>query len=52
MAQPGAVECTADSTTLPAVCSIANPAAGKAYVMVEGVGNVATYLLRVDALTK
>ncbi|WP_244237109.1 PPC domain-containing protein [Corallococcus llansteffanensis] len=51
-AVPSAVDCTADSATLPAVCSIINPVAGKAYVMVEGVGNVTSFNLRVDALTK
>jgi hypothetical protein len=50
---PGAVDCSADSASaLPAVCSIVDPVPGKAYVMIEGVGNVATYSLRADVLTK
>ncbi|WP_253903103.1 PPC domain-containing protein [Corallococcus exiguus] len=50
---PNAVECTADSNvSLPAVCSIVDPAAGKAYVMIEGVTNVNIVSLRVDVLTK
>lgn len=50
---PNAVECTADSNvSLPAVCSIVNPVAGKAYVMIEGVSNVNILSLRVDVLTK
>ncbi|ADO71695.1 uncharacterized protein STAUR_3907 [Stigmatella aurantiaca DW4/3-1] len=51
-AVPSAVDCTADSTTLPAVCSIVDPVADKAYVMVEAVSNVSSLSLRVDALTK
>jgi hypothetical protein len=49
---PSAVDCTTDSTTLPAVCSIVDPVAGKAYVMVEGVSNTSSSNLRVDVLTK
>jgi len=51
-AVPSAVECTTDSTTLPAVCSILNPVQGTAYVMVEGISNFASLNLRVDVLTK
>ncbi|WP_241759416.1 PPC domain-containing protein [Pyxidicoccus parkwayensis] len=51
-AVPSAVDCTASSTTLPAVCAIPNPLPGKAYVMVEGVSNDFTCNLRVDVLTK
>ncbi|MBN8227014.1 PPC domain-containing protein [Corallococcus macrosporus] len=49
---PNAVDCTTDSTTLPAVCALVDPVAGKAYVMVEGVSNTASLNLRVDVLTK
>jgi hypothetical protein len=51
-AVPNAVDCTRDSSTLPAVCAIINPMAGKAYVMVEGVSNHYTGNLRVDVLKK
>lgn len=51
-AVPNAVDCTRDSSTLPAVCSIINPLAGKAYIMVEGVSNTSACNLRVDVLKK
>jgi serine protease len=53
-AVPNAVDCSTSSSSLPASCSIINPAAGKAYVMIEGSTSSNDYLanLRVDALKK
>ncbi|QRN99354.1 PPC domain-containing protein [Archangium violaceum] len=51
-AVPSAVDCTRDSSTLPAVCTIINPVAGKTYVMVEGMSNSYACTLRVDVLKK
>ncbi|WP_224364829.1 PPC domain-containing protein [Hyalangium versicolor] len=50
-AVPGAVDCATSNSTLPAVCTITNPVAGKAYIMIEGVDHFGC-TFRVDALTK